>query len=117
MGYFDSAKNRALWEKELNDLEEQREQRKTEGYNPRRTLASRTQTSGEISNPKVRRINLKELEEIERQARLAQGDDLSTGGRVRRRSGRTAEGPDMIPEEKTLREPVLQELRLTGPKG
>ena len=116
MGYFDSAKNRALWEKELNDLEEIREQRKTEGYNPRRNVASRTSTSGEISNPKVRRINLKELEEIERQARLAAGDGLSPGGRLRRREGRAAEAA-VSREERTLNEPVLKEPRLTGPKG
>ena len=34
MSYFDSPKNRAIWERELNGLRAERERRKREGYRP-----------------------------------------------------------------------------------
>ena len=99
MGYFDSTKNRALWEKELSDLEGERERRMTEGYKPKRpgTAGSRDSDAALRSgnNPKVRRINLKELEEIERQSRLAQGqpvkDKALRSGRQRSREAGSGE--------------------------
>lgn len=34
MAYFDSAKNRALWSKELSELKQEKERRAVEGYSP-----------------------------------------------------------------------------------
>lgn len=34
MAYFDSAKNRALWSKELSELRQEKERRTAEGYSP-----------------------------------------------------------------------------------
>ena len=78
MAYFDSPKNRALWDKELESLDAERERRKEEGYRPGQDTGSRaagtvrgTASGRYADNPKVRRITLKELEDIERQASLA----------------------------------------------
>ena len=74
MAYFDSPKNRALWDKELENLDAERERRKAEGYKPRHyadAAEAVKQTERYTDNPKVRRITLKELEDIERQALLA----------------------------------------------
>ena len=74
MAYFDSPKNRALWDKELENLDAERERRKAEGYKPRHYVNAAEagkQTERYAGNPKVRRITLKELEDIERQASLA----------------------------------------------
>ena len=40
MNYFDSAKNKALWEKELSSLRGERDRRKIEGYKPQREKAA-----------------------------------------------------------------------------
>ena len=81
LAYFDSPKNRALWDKELESLDAERERRKEEGYRPKqagRSAGSAAKTAGGrdryADNPKVRRITLKELEEIERRA---SGRDVS----------------------------------------
>ncbi|MCR5676294.1 MAG: hypothetical protein K6G16_11350 [Lachnospiraceae bacterium] len=62
MNYFDSAKNKALWEKELTSLRDERDRRKVEGYKP---LQEKKAETGE-KNPYRRRITLEELIEIER---------------------------------------------------
>ena len=74
MGYFDSPKNRALWEKELESLDAERRRRKEEGYRPGPGAGSAggAGISGNAGNPKVRRITLKMLEEIEKAARKQQ---------------------------------------------
>ncbi len=78
MAFFDSAKNRALWDKELESLDAERARRREEGYKPqhegfRLVTSADTKEKGMYSdNPKVRRITLKELEEIEKKAREAE---------------------------------------------
>ena len=71
MGYFDSPKNRALWEKELESLDMERKRRKEEGYRPesKGTASKISAKAKENENPKVRRITLKMLEEIEKASR------------------------------------------------
>ena len=98
MAYFDSPKNRALWEKTMVGLRAERERRRATGYAPTNESGAR---HAESMNPYRRKINLAELEEIERQAegvrrvprpsrqaraglRMEQGalqqDELQTGG-------------------------------------
>ena len=89
MAYFDSPKNKALWDKELESLDAERERRKAEGYKPQRNGAQAgsgakgTALDGR-DNPRVRRITLKQLEEIERQASGRKPDAGSEHQRARR---------------------------------
>ena len=78
MAFFDSPKNRALWDKELENLDAERSRRQTEGYKPQQAVF-RTADGGDAAqanpysnNPKVRRITLNELIEIEKRAREAE---------------------------------------------
>ena len=78
MAFFDSPKNRALWDKELENLDMERARRKEAGYKPVPVRTGLSMDGGVSSslrsrdNPKVRRITLKELEDIERRAREAE---------------------------------------------
>lgn len=95
MAYFDSPKNKALWDKELDSLNAERERRKTEGYKPgqdgfrviKGAEASRKENTA--NNPYVRRITLKELEEIEKRAREAEREaaGITDSAQRQRRSG------------------------------
>ncbi len=88
MAFFDSPKNLALWDKELESLDAEKERRKTEGYKPRqiKEIVSGSDNESRIkSNPKVRRINLKELEEIERLSR-----ESNNGNSREHRKGRVS---------------------------
>ena len=96
MAYFDSPKNRALWDKELESLDAERERRKEEGYRPGQDTGSRaagtvrgTASGRYADNPKVRRITLKDLEEIERLASSRMGS--SDGSHDRRKIKEAAE--------------------------
>ncbi len=64
MAYFDSPKNRAMWERTLSGLREERERRKATGYAPQSGEAKQEVQT----NPFRRQINLAQLEEIEREA-------------------------------------------------
>jgi len=94
LAFFDSPKNMALWNKELASLDAERERRKEEGYRPEMKVidgsgrASRTVGN----NPYVRRITLKELEEIERRARAESGGSEMTGG-MQKKANRQNSGP------------------------
>ena len=90
MNYFDSAKNKALWEKELSSLRGERDRRKIEGYKPQREKAAEK----EEKNPYRRRITLKELEEIEK-----------------RESGRTKEAKSAKPRRERSMEKQAPELQ------
>ncbi len=82
MAYFDSPKNKALWDRELESLDAERARRREEGYKPQIKAAAGPGTrEKQTDNPKVRRITLKELEEIERNARAEQktGSEMSAG--------------------------------------
>lgn len=63
MSYFDSPKNRAMWERELKGLRAEKERRAREGYEP----GARGPSEGgrEKDNPMRRRITLQELERQE----------------------------------------------------
>ncbi len=74
MAFFDSPKNKALWDRELENLDVERERRKTEGYKPDQVRSSKSpgEKGHRADNPKVRRITLNELIEIERLARASE---------------------------------------------
>ncbi len=63
MAYFNSAKNRAIWEKELNMLRAEREVRRKNGFKPVENKNDARKFTQ--SNPFRRRITLEELERIE----------------------------------------------------
>lgn len=79
MSYFDSNKNKALWEKEMTYLRQEKQRRQVEGFKPGNT-AEAVKTSA--ARPGRRRINLAELERIER---MSQGAASQTKAPRRRR--------------------------------
>lgn len=94
MAFFDSPKNMALWNKELESLDAERERFKEEGYKPELKVIDGTGGKNRtVDNPKVRRITLKELEEIERTARAEMngGSEMSKG--KQRRTQRQKDAP------------------------
>jgi hypothetical protein len=64
MAFFDSAKNRALWQKELAGLREEKERRAAEGYVPG---SDRAAARGD-ANPHRIRTSYAQLEQEEYQA-------------------------------------------------
>ena len=68
MRYFDSPKNRAIWEKEIARMETEREKRRQNGFKPV-VLSGENRQKSAAAMPvgAVRRINLRELEMIVRQ--------------------------------------------------
>ena len=70
MAYFDSPKNRAIWERELRGLRAEKERRARAGYTPNEARSKAGQDKkGE--DPSRRRTSLKELERQEQEAREA----------------------------------------------
>lgn len=66
MAYFDSAKNRAMWNRELQELRAEKQLRAANGYKPVDKNAKTQEKAGEKANdPRHRRIDLAELERIE----------------------------------------------------
>lgn len=65
MAYFDSPKNRAIWEKELASLRRERERRASEGYTPDEEGA----LNKAEENPLRKRVTLEELERQESEQR------------------------------------------------
>ena len=61
MAFFDSPKNRAIWNRELGALREERERRAREGYKPQAQDSSKK--AYESENPLRKRITLSQLEE------------------------------------------------------
>lgn len=98
MAYFDSPKNRALWEKELNGLDQLRSEREKEGFKPQSEEDREVRHAAEGSL--VREINLQELEEIEKAARAAQAPE----GSVRKELARESYGRE---REIEMESPVL----------
>lgn len=74
MAFFDSPKNRALWDRELGSLRKERERRAREGYKPMAAEAAGRAAGGE--NASRRRISLSQLEE-----KLAAEKQQKNGGR------------------------------------
>lgn len=62
MAFFDSPKNRAIWERRLSALREEKEERKKNGFAPTDRDA---QTEYQAQSPPRRKITLKQLEEKE----------------------------------------------------
>ncbi|MCR5118464.1 MAG: hypothetical protein K6B44_02445 [Lachnospiraceae bacterium] len=66
MAYFDSPKNKAIWKKELEGLRAERARREENGFRPETVEKAEVQKSAD--RPGRRRINLEQLEAIEREA-------------------------------------------------
>lgn len=79
MAYFDSPKNRAMWERELQGLRRERENRIINGYKPG-NQGQQADSPRENENPFRRRITLAELEQREVQTL---GRENGRGGRER----------------------------------
>jgi len=60
MAYFDSEKNKAMWQKRLNDLESERDRRKLEGYKPQPKNKIQTLEKADVKEG-VRMISFDEL--------------------------------------------------------
>lgn len=93
MAFFDSPKNRAIWERELKSLRAEKERRAREGYRPQ--TAEGKGNEQEKENPFRKRISLSQLEE-----KLAAGREKTPGRRewsVARRNRRQMEKqPEML---------------------
>ena len=66
MAYFDSPKNKAIWNKELDGLRAERARREENGFRPE--AADNNVKAQTADRPGRRRINLEQLEAIEREA-------------------------------------------------
>lgn len=88
MAYFDSPKNKALWDKEIARLETERERRRQNGFKPvDNTLEDEGEKSfGGKQSAKVRLITLEELERIVREKK-----GLAPRGRGREMAGAVKE--------------------------
>lgn len=65
MAYFDSPKNRAKWERRLAVLREEKIRRQEQGYQPQEQKEAVMEVN---DNPFRKKINFKQLEEIERKS-------------------------------------------------
>ena len=110
MGYFDSPKNMALWERELESLDAERERRRAEGFKPAPKRAAQKRQANSMEKKGVRRITLAMLEEIEKEARRAERSRASEKQPVRQEEHsrtRMAENPRAVQTE--LKSPVMQQ--------
>ena len=64
MAYFDSPKNRAMWERRMAGLRQEKERRKEMGYEPQQRSAN-IETAQ--ANPFRKKIGLEKLEQIEQE--------------------------------------------------
>lgn len=60
MAYFDSEKNRAMWDKRMSSLKEERERRRETGYKPGAEVKEASESAAKVK-PGVRVITLEEL--------------------------------------------------------
>ncbi|MDO4265438.1 MAG: hypothetical protein Q4C63_03110 [Eubacteriales bacterium] len=85
MAYFDSPKNRAIWERRLSELRQEREYRRETGFRPVERSEAPVQTE---DTPFRRRISLQELEKQElarmEEKRVRMGERLRTAGKQKR---------------------------------
>lgn len=71
MSFFDSPKNRAIWEREMRTLHAEKERRAMEGYKPEESLRREPQSMN-TGNPFRKKISFQELvrqEELEKGAK------------------------------------------------
>ena len=102
MAYFDSPKNRAIWERELRGLRAEKERRAREGYTPNEARSKAAQVKKE-ENPFRRRTSLKELERQEQEAREARRAARPVPPVVLRRRAPSATSPsNRLPVLKSL---------------
>lgn len=78
MGYFDSAKNRAAWEKKMIGLRAERKRREEEGFKP--GSGREEKMDREVLKPGVTRMTFQQLEAEEAMQRQ-RGTDKQTPGR------------------------------------
>ncbi len=93
MAFFDSPKNRALWERELVKLNDVRNKRKATGFRPPPVGRKGKKAGPEKespSNPYVRHITFKELMEIEAEAQKRK----SGGGGRKKKHRRQKDTPE-----------------------
>ncbi len=92
--YFDSPKNKAMWEKEISRMETERERRRQNGFKPELKEEGEADKSsfGKISQY-VRLITLEELERIVREKKglSPKGQKKEMAGNVRQRESRVEE--------------------------
>ena len=99
MAYFDSPKNRAIWERELRGLRAEKERRAREGYTPNEARSKAAQVKKE-ENPFRRRTNLKEQEA--REARRAARPARQRGMERQKEPGLRRQEPVMQTGGRTL---------------
>ncbi len=90
MPFFDSAKNRAMWERRLSGLRQEKERRRETGFAPQETAR---ETVKAAENPYRRQITFKDLE-----ARAME----ESGVRRVRRPGRQMRASREMEHEKNL---------------
>ncbi len=96
MTYFDSPKNKAMWDKEITRMEAERERRRQNGFKPDKTMEEtgdqKKSLFGRISEH-VRLITLEELERIVRAKKglAPKGHGMSMAGTERVRESRVNE--------------------------
>lgn len=77
MAYFDSAKNRVLWQRELSELRKERARREARGFAP----GEQEPAAGKTDGRKRQRIDFRQLERDETEAA---GRRESLRGRTRK---------------------------------
>ena len=113
MAHFDSARNRVLWQRELEGLRREREMRQREGYEPSGTEAGRK--PGIPSQ--VRRVTFAELEQMEREsaARSLEGRGRQRDMTEARMSRRDMAGGQM--RQQDMAGPRMRQPERNGPAG
>ena len=100
MAYFDSPKNRAIWERELKGLRAEKERRAKEVYRPQKGEQEISVESRQEQNPFRKRITLKELEQAEREA--VQARRARRPQRVREAEAKEPKRQSSIEQEKSF---------------
>lgn len=101
MAYFDSEKNRAMWQKRLATLEKERDRRKMNGYRPNdRRSASDMARVAEGETPGVRTITFEQLVAKEEQRHK---EHVRLARAARQREMQLQNGGEMRPEAAPVR--------------
>ena len=101
MAYFDSEKNRAMWQKRLATLEKERDRRKMNGYRPNdRRSASDMARAAEGETPGVRTITFEQLVAKEEQRHK---EHVRLARAARQREMQLQNGGEMRPEAAPVR--------------
>ncbi len=109
MAFFDSPKNKAIWNKEMESLRPERAQRESEGFPPAKKRAE--QQRAKLDIPGRKQINLEELQKI---ASLEQG-----GGEKKAVSAQRARAKEALAKsrgEKAKAAPTMEPLEKQAPQ-